>query len=128
MQTDLNVQEGFTILRRVARSAGVFAMVFLSSCALQPPLDQPLRLKNGSAPVYPAILKAEGVSGLVTVKYDVSDEGKVRNLRIIASEPAGLFDAAALRAVASWQFKPQIRDGIAEPVLGLTSKLEFRAP
>ena len=31
MQTDLNVQEGFTILRRVARSAGVFAMVFLSS-------------------------------------------------------------------------------------------------
>ena len=128
MQTDLNVHEGFRILRRVALTVGVFAMVFLSSCALQPALNQPLQLTSGSAPAYPAKLKAEGVSGLVIVKYDVSDEGKVRNLRIIASEPAGLFDAAALRAVASWQFKPQIRDGIAEPVLGLTSKLEFRAP
>jgi protein TonB len=78
--------------------------------------------------VYPARLKSEGVGGLVTVAYDVSDEGKVENLRVIRSEPPGLFDAAASQAVASWQFKPQIRNGIAEPVLGLTSKLEFRAP
>jgi len=128
MQTDLNVHEGVRALRRVALTVGVFALGFLSSCALQPAVNQPLQLKSGSAPVYPAKLKSEGISGLVTVEYDVSDEGKVRNLRVIASEPPGLFDDAALRAVASWQFRPQIRDGVAEPVLGLTSKLEFRAP
>ena len=128
MQIDLNVHDGFDAVRRlVALSVGVLALSLLGSCALQPALNQSLQLVSGSAPVYPAKLKSEGVGGLVTVASDVSADGTVGNLRIIGSEPPGLFDAAALRAVASWQFKPQIRDGAAEPVLGLTSKLEFRA-
>ena len=129
MRIDLKVHEYFDAMHRiVALSVGLVAISFLSACALQPTSNQPLQLVSGSAPVYPAKLKSAGVSGLVTVAYDVSDEGKVGNLRVIGSEPPGLFDAAALRAVASWQFKPQIRNGVAEPVLGLTSKLEFRAP
>ena len=129
MRIDLKVHEYFDAMHRiVALSVGLVAISFLSACALQPTSNQPLQLVSGSAPVYPAKLKSAGVGGLVTVAYDVSDEGKVGNLRVIGSEPPGLFDAAALRAVASWQFKPQIRNGVAEPVLGLTSKLEFRAP
>ena len=129
MRIDYKVYEGLGALRRnAALSVGLFVISFLSSCASQIASNQPLQLVSGSAPVYPARLKSEGVGGLVTVAYDVSDEGKVENLRVIRSEPPGLFDAAASQAVASWQFKPQIRNGIAEPVLGLTSKLEFRAP
>ncbi len=129
MRIDLKVHEYFDAMHRiVALSVGLVAISFLSACALQPTSNQPLQLVSGSAPVYPAKLKSAGVGGLVTVAYDVSDEGKVGNLRVIGSKPPGLFDAAALRAVASWQFKPQIRNGVAEPVLGLTSKLEFRAP
>ena len=129
MRIDLNVHEGFGAVRRaVGFFIGLVVCSFFSSCALQPALNQPLQLLSGSAPVYPAKRKSGGVGGLVTVAYDVSTEGKVGNLRIVSSEPPGQFDAAALRAVASWQFKPQIRNGVAEPVLGLTSKLEFRAP
>ena len=129
MRIDLKVHEYFDAMHRiVALSVGLVAISFLSACALQPTSNQPLQLVSGSAPVYPAKLKSAGVGGLVTVAYDVSDEGKVGNLRVIGSEPPGLFDTAALRAVASWQFKPPIRNGVAEPVLGLTSKLEFRAP
>ena len=129
MCMDLNVHQGFDVVRRMAALSVVLcAISFLSSCALQPALNQPVQLVGGSAPVYPAKLRSEGVSGRVTVTYDVSGKGKVENLRVIGSEPPGLFDAAALRAVASWQFKPQIRQGVAEPVLGLTSTLEFRAP
>ena len=129
MRIDLKVHKYFDAMHRiVALSVGLVAISFLSACALQPTSHQPLQLVSGSAPVYPAKLKSAGVSGLVTVAYDASEEGKVGNLRVIGSEPPGLFDAAALRAVASWQFKPQIRNGVAEPVLGLTSKLEFRAP
>ena len=129
MRIDLKVYEYFDAMRWIAAlSVGLVAISFLSACALQPTSNQPLQLVSGSAPLYPAKLKSEGVGGLVTVAYDVSDEGKVENLRVIRSEPPGLFDAAASQAVTSWQFKPQIRNGIAEPVLGLTSKLEFRAP
>lgn len=129
MRIDLKVHEYFDAMHRiVALSVGLVAISFLSACALQPTSNQPLQLVSGSAPVYPAKLKSAGVGGLVTVAYDVSDEGKVGNLRVIGSEPPGLFDTAALRAVASWQFRPQVRHGVAEPVLGLTSKLEFRAP
>ena len=129
MRTDLRVYERLDATRWVAAlSVCLFVISFLSSCALQPASNQPLQLVSGNAPVYPAKLKSEGIGGRVTVAYDVSDQGKVVNLRVVDSEPSGLFDAAALRAVASWQFKPQIRNGVAESVLGLTSKLEFRAP
>ena len=129
MRIDLNVHEGFGAVRQaVGVFIGLLVCGFFSSCASQPALNQPPQLLSGSAPMYPAKLKSEGVGGLVIVAYDVSAEGTVGNLRIVSSEPPGQFDAAALRAVASWQFKPQIRDGLAEPVLGLTSKLEFRAP
>ena len=129
MRSEWEVHQYLDAMHRiVALSVGLGAISCLTAGALQPTSHQPLQLVSGSAPVYPARLKSEGVGGLVTVAYDVSDEGKVGNLRVIGSEPPGLFDAAALRAVASWQFKPQIRNGVAEPVLGLTSKLEFRAP
>ena len=129
MRIDLKVHEYFDAMHRiVALSVGLVAISFLSACALQPTSNQPLQLVSGSAPVYPAKLKSAGVGGLVTVAYDVSDGGKVGNLRVIGSEPPGLFDTAALRAVASWQFRPQVRHGVAEPAWGLTSKLEFRAP
>jgi len=104
------------------------AMGLLASCNVQQSANQPLRLVKGNAPIYPAILKAEGIGGQVTVRYDVTRQGQVVNALIIASEPPGLFDTAALQALGSWRFKPQVREGAVEAVLGMTSTLEFRAP
>ena len=103
-------------------------MGLLASCNVQQSANQPLRLVKGNAPIYPAILKAEGIGGQVTVRYDVTRQGQVVNALIIASEPPGLFDTAALQALGSWRFKPQVREGEVEAVLGMTSTLEFRAP
>ena len=61
-------------------------------------------------------LKSRGTEGTVTVQYDVTAQGQVTNVRVIASEPPGLFDDAALDAVRSWVFRPQIRSGRAESV------------
>ena len=99
----------------------------LASCALQQPDNQTLRLVEGSAPVYPADLRVKGVGGKVTVQYDVTPQGQVVNVQVVASEPPGLFDAAALEAVGSWRFRPQVRNGQIESVVGLSSALEFRA-
>ncbi len=99
----------------------------LASCALQQPDNQTLQLVEGSAPVYPADLRIKGVGGRVTVQYDVTPQGQVVNAQVVASEPPGLFDAAALEAVGSWRFRPRVRDRQIESVVGLISSLEFRS-
>ena len=100
----------------------------LASCTLQQTDSQSVQLVKGSAPVYPADLRVKGIGGKVTVQYDVTPQGQVVNAQVVASEPPGLFDAAALEAVGSWRFRPQVRNGQIESVVGLISSLEFRAP
>lgn len=125
----MNIQPVITAVRRFFMPL-ICALVLglLASCTLQQPGDQSLQLIKGSAPVYPADLRVKGVGGKVTVQYDVTPQGQVVNAQVVASEPPGLFDAAALEAVRSWRFRPQVRDGQIESVVGLTSSLEFRAP
>ena len=96
------------------------AMGLLASCTVQQLVNQPLQLVKGNAPIYPPVLKAEGIGGQVTVQYDVTRQGRVVNARIVASTPSGLFDAA-LQALGSWRFKPQVRGGEVVAALGLTS-------
>lgn len=106
----------------------IVTLSLLTSCALQMGNNQSLQLIRGSAPLYPANLKSQGVGGSVTIAYDVTTTGEVVNARVVSSDPESLFDNAALIAVSSWKFQPQIREGRAEIVQGLISTLEFRAP
>ena len=98
----------------------------LSACVMQGPDNRPLQLLSGSAPVYSSELQDRGVQGQVTVQYDVTAQGLVTNARVIRSDPEGVFDDAALQAVTSWVFRPQIRDGQAQEVRDITSNLTFQ--
>ena len=125
----MNIEDVIGAVCRFFRpSICALAMSLLASCTVKQLANQPLQLVKGNAPIYPAVLKAEGIGGQVTVQYDVTRQGRVVNARIVASEPSGLFDTAALQALGSWRFKPQVREGEVEAVLGMTSTLEFRAP
>ena len=73
------------------------AMGLLASCTVQQLVNQPLQLVKGNAPIYPPVLKAEGIGGQVTVQYDVTRQGRVVNARIVASTPSGLFDTRRCR-------------------------------
>lgn len=106
----------------------LMASMLLLSCASPGSANRPLQLLSGSAPVYPQALISRAVSGQVTLGYDVTAQGTVVNIRVVASEPSGLFDATAVQAVSSWVFRPQQRDGKFEAVEGLESTLTFRAP
>ena len=79
-------------------------------------------------PVYPQALMRRGVGGQVTVGYDVTVRGTVVNVKVVASEPLGPFDPAAVQAVSSWVFRPQQREGKSRAVGGLESTLEFHTP
>jgi len=90
----------------------------LSGCAAGP---RPLQLVSGADPVYPPEAKAAGVQGHVTVRYDVTGDGAVVNLRIVEAVPSGVFDTAALDAVAKWRFRPPVQAD-----QGHTSTLRFQ--
>jgi TonB family protein len=75
----------------------------------------------GTAPVYPPAAAAAGIEGHVDVRFTISPSGTVVAPEIIAAEPAGVFEAAALAAVARWRYTLPV--GETAPVV--TERIEF---
>ncbi|MDO4708653.1 MAG: TonB family protein [Pseudomonadota bacterium] len=61
-------------------------------------------------PVYPPEALRAGIEGRVRVLVDVNADGTVKDARVGRSEPAGVFDEAALTAVQEMLFAPQGRE------------------
>lgn len=78
-------------------------------------------------PSYPPRAASRGIQGYVLVFYDIDEEGRVRNARIVESEPRGVFDSAALRAVSKWRYTPEFdEDGKPTYVTGVGVRFPFQ--
>jgi protein TonB len=66
-------------------------------------------------PVYPALAKANRISGTVQVELTVGPDGKVSDARVVKSVP--ILDQAALDAVRQWEYTPTRVKGVAVPVI-----------
>ncbi len=55
---------------------------------------------------YPSSAKKNGVKGYVVLSILVSENGSVDQAQVLESNPSGVFDAAALKGIRSWQFEP----------------------
>ncbi|HLL76049.1 MAG TPA: TonB family protein [Pyrinomonadaceae bacterium] len=62
------------------------------------------RALNRVQPVYPAIARAAGAQGSVTVEVVVNEEGKVESARALDGHP--LLREAAVNAARQWEFAP----------------------
>ena len=62
-------------------------------------------------PKYPT--SAKGVEGWVRVEFYVTPQGRTERVRVLASEPAGLFDAAAVDGDGRCALRRIRRDRIA---------------
>jgi protein TonB len=102
----------------------LIAVLILAGC--MGAQNRPMMLLSGAGPIYPEDARAAGVQGDVVVRYDVSVTGTVVNARIESADPPGVFDQAALAAVRSWRYNPQIRDGEAQAVENILSTVRFR--
>ncbi|WP_328987627.1 energy transducer TonB [Thiorhodovibrio winogradskyi] len=71
-------------------------------------------------PRYPANAKRRRIEGSVTVKFTVTRAGRVRNPQVVAAQPPGVFERAALAAIERWRFKPQPAD-----FPGVTQNIRF---
>ena len=97
-------------------------LLLVVGCAVAP---RPLQFVSGPDPVYPPDARSAGIEGQVTVRYDVSVQGTVVNLQVVEAEPGGVFDQAALEAVAQWRFRPPVVDGRNVALRDRVSTLEF---
>ena len=88
--------------------------------------NRPLQLISGAGQEYPAAARQQGIEGYVVVRYDVEVEGRVTGAQVVVSQPPGVFDEAALRAVRSWRFNAPMVEGVQQPARGLQSTLTFK--
>jgi len=88
-------------------------------------LHQPMQLIQDVGPVYPEAAKAQGVEGWVRLRYDIASDGRVRNRQVLESSPPGVFDEAAMAAVAQWRYRAPVIDGAPRAVSGVVSTLRF---
>ena len=76
-------------------------------------------------PRYPRDALRRRVNGWVDMLITQRPDGTVSKVEVIGSEPAGVFDQAAIDAVRQWKFKPRVIDGQAVDSRG-RQRLEFR--
>jgi len=65
-------------------------------------------------PEYPARAVDNEVEGYVILRFTVTETGSVADPEVLRSEPPGIFDRAAIRAVLRWKYQPQLANG--EPI------------
>jgi protein TonB len=70
-------------------------------------------------PVYPPEAFRARVEGWAEVEFTVDALGATTDVAVVASEPRGVFDAAARDAVAGWRYRPPVVNG--RPVAQRTS-------
>jgi protein TonB len=70
-------------------------------------------------PAYPPAAFRQGVAGWVEVEYTVNERGTTTDIAVLAAAPRGVFDDAAVEAVAAWRYRPRIVNG--RPVAQRTS-------
>ena len=84
------------------RAAVANAQQAVATAAATPKLP-PLKMTRPPRPKYPA--SAKGVEGWVRVEFYVTPEGRTERVRVLSSEPAGMFDAAAISAMEGARFE-----------------------
>jgi protein TonB len=74
-----------------------------------------LTLVKSVNPIYPQRATAAATQGWVELDYTVGVNGTVSDVIVHAAAPPGIFDQAALAALAQWRYQPVLRDGKPTP-------------
>jgi periplasmic protein TonB len=77
-------------------------------------------------PVYPQVAASKGIEGFVDVIFDVTETGSTQNVQVVYAEPERIFNAAVIRAVSRWKYKPKMEDGVAVRMQGVRDRIRFK--
>ena len=77
------------------------------------PVDvTPAKIIKRVIPVPPAGISRK-TTGYVVVRFSISEAGRVANVEVLESKPAGVFDESATAAVRKWTYEPRKENGTA---------------
>lgn len=65
------------------------------------------------SPVYPRRAKSRGTEGFVKLEFTITSLGTVKDITVLESQPEGIFESAAKRALLKWKFRPKLEGGVA---------------
>jgi protein TonB len=74
-------------------------------------VDHAPKVLRSFPPQYPYIAKRDNVEGWVVLRFVVDANGAAGKMTVVSAEPEGVFDEAAMKAVARYKFKPAVKDG-----------------
>jgi TonB family protein len=79
------------------------------------------------APEYPDHALTDRVGGSVMVQYVVDKQGNTKDVQVIESDPAGVFDRAATDAIRRWRYRPAKYNG--QPIeVPVRTRIRFELP
>jgi len=76
-------------------------------------------------PDYPQRALSRGIEGWVVVQFTITATGSVASAVVVDAEPEGIFDDAALKAIARWRYNPKVEGGVAVERVGIRTVLRF---
>lgn len=101
----------------------VLAMLFGTTAAFSWATQSPAKHAGGAdrepsfaqvtRPRYPEQAIRDGIGGSVLLEIGVGADGLPSTINVVASQPPGVFDAAASAAAAKWTFEPALKGGVA---------------
>lgn len=96
----------------------LLTLALISGCALA---TDPEACDSG----YPISAAKQGIEGFVQLEFDISAEGKPVNIKVVKSEPEGIFDEKAICALSKWKYAPKIENGVAVAQAGVKVQLDW---
>jgi len=76
-------------------------------------------------PDYPRRAQTRGVEGWVQFEFTITPSGTVADVKVIDSEPKGIFEDAATKAILRWKYNPKVEEGRAVERRGVRVVLRF---
>ena len=64
--------------------------------------------------------------GYVLIEFDIDTDGSVIDPYVVESEPAGLFERAAMKSIRKWLYEPPVYEGVSVKVKDVQVKLTFK--
>ncbi|WP_160328608.1 energy transducer TonB [Kordiimonas lacus] len=117
----ISINMGYSGMLKSVFSRALISIVAMSVSASamadepQRPLDPMWQNSACVNPMMPRLVIKKRLTGHTSALFDITDDGKVKNIRITDSEPKGAMDGAVKRALKRWSYFLYFEDGYAAP-------------